>query len=1107
MKRLIGNAATLLLRISNSMPGLRRCGGWNQPVVAGQQKWRRENQRSKYSFLLLLLVAIAAAPVCMPVAANAQTGTAILQGNITDPTGAVIPDAHVTVTNLATGGVRTVTAGDVGNFTVVGLPPGTYSLRVMHAGFRTAEVNGIVLSVGAREQIPVHMQVGTAKQTVTVNGGQIALLSTSPSVSTVVNQQEVANMPLNGRGFQDLMLMVPGVTTASPQSGEPSGSNGVAVISVNGDTGYSNSYTVDGVSANFGANNNGGYVGTGGSGGLPAATIQGLTQALVPVDDLQEFRVETSSYSAEYGGYSGGQFIFATRSGTKHFHGSVSEYLRNTVFNANDYFNNYYKAPRQPFRQNDFSGTLGGPIWIPHSYLGKDKTFFFVNYEGLRANLPTAAYLQYVPTASVKAAATGPIAGFIDSFPSSNMPNGPDFGDGLAEYTSGYAAINNLNTYNLRIDHILSKSEQFFARGSSTKSSATENFLANREVLAQNTRMYTVGLTSVLAPSITNEFRANFSTNSGTQSGGPHAQGDGKPYDLVAAAGYPNTIPHIAVFMGYYPTTGSLSQSEYRGVNETRQFNVTDSLTWIVGTHRMKFGVGYRRLNSTQLPESPSTGFDFNGTSTLLSNQPDYIYNDSTSLFYPGVQNFAAYAEDQWQINPRLSLSYGLRWDLMPPETLRRGHMPYTLIHQDDLSQLAVGGPGPAYNTSYSNFAPRLGMTYLARTTMGYETQIRGGVGLYYDSAVNQGNALIGVYSPGFSGDNSFCPYSYCNYDAQYSFPLPTKYRYTPITNPPVPPYTSTFYGISPHFANPYTIQLNTAVQQELGSNNAVTFDYVASFYRKGIQWTSIYEYPYNHNFQFVEFQTNGLRSAYNAGDVVFQHRFSRGLYAYASYNWAHDITMNQVNNYTPYEKSDAGGDVRNNFNAAVTWSIPYHSSNKALRAVLSHWGIDLRAMARSGFPLTLYGKSEADPADDGKYVSPGLNFVPNQPIYLYGSHNGMPIPGGRQLNPKAFTDAPLGVDGDVPLNHFRGFGMNQWNISLRRGFSLYRELYLQFRVSAFNAFNHTNLGSIDTYLPDYTFGQATNSLASSLSPSGGTSSSYQAGGPRNLQLALKLQF
>ncbi len=1053
------------------------------------------------SFLLLL-----SSFLLIPHAARAQTENATLQGTVTDPSGAVIPQAQVAITNDATGVARSVPTNDSGEFTAVGLIPGRYSVRVKHQGFKAAEVSGIVLTVGAREQIAIHLTVGTATQTVTVSGSTIPLLTTSPAVSTVVNQQEVANMPLNGRSFEDLMLMVPGVTTANPQSAIPGGSNGVSLLQVNGDSGYSNSFTVDGVSANFGANNNGGFAGVGGAGGLPAATILGTTQALVPVDDLQEFRVETNSYAAEYGGYSGGQFVFVTRSGTNTFHGSAADYYRDTIFDANDYFNNYYATPRQPLLQNDFSGTLGGPVLIPHVYSGRDRTFFFLNYEGLRANLPIASSLQYVPTAAARATATGPIASFLNSFPTSDVPNAPDLGDGLTTYVSGYPSLENLNTYNLRLDEVLSKNEELFVRASNTDSTATSYFLAQIEHLQQNTRMYTAGLTSSFSPHVTNQFRANFSLNAGPQSGGPYVQGDGSPYNLITAGGYPGNISNIYIGVFYYPSTGSLYTQAYRGVNETRQVDIPDNLTWLVGRHQLKFGVDYRVLNSTQLPESPLVGYEYYSEGTLLANTSDYVYNESYGNFYPGIKDFAAYGQDQWQVNRRLDLSYGVRWDRMPPPTLRRGNIPYTLVNQDNLSALALGVPTNPYDTYNFDFGPRLGVTYLARATPGYETQVRGGAGIFYDSAANQGNAQIGLYSPGFSGYNSFCPYSYCNIMGQYALPLPPQYRYTPIQYPTQPPFTSLYYAISPHFANPYTVQANVAVQQDFGANNALTIDYVGAFYRKGIEFNDIYVNPVNPNFQFVDFETNALRSAYNSGEFIFQHRVNKGLYGYAAYTWAHDITQNQINSFTPYQKGNSGSDLRNNLNAVLTWDIPYKSEHRALNGAFAHWGTDVRFMARTGFPITLFGAKSSGAASDGQSVEPGLNFVPNQPIYLTGTYNGAQIPSGKQLNPAAFTAAPVGVNGNVPQNYFRGYGMSQWNVALRRDFPIYDRAHLQFRAEAFNLLNHANFGTVDDYLPDVTFGQATDSLAAALTP-GASSSQYQPGGPRELQMALKVLF
>jgi hypothetical protein len=1062
------------------------------------------NRESLLARIALALIVVTAG-IAITQRGSAQVETATLQGTVLDPQGAVIPQAQVTVMNLSTSASRSATTSDSGEFTLVGLAPGTYTVRVQREGFKSSEASGIVLSVGSRQSISIHLDVGSATQTVTVMGGDISLLTTSPSVSSVVSRQEVANMPLNGRSFQDLMLMVPGTATVNPQLGEDVGQsskeNGVTQITVNGNTGYSNSYTIDGVSANIGAGNNGGFLGVGGSGGLPAQTILGTTQSLVPVDDLQEFRVETNGYAAEYGGYSGGQFVFVTRSGTNQFHGSASDYLRNTAFDANDWFNNHYAQPRQPLHQNDFDGSFGGPFWIPRIYDGRKKTFFFANYEGLRANIPIAAYQQYTPDAALVASTTGVIHTFLASLPKPT-PGGHDYGDGLADYITGYPSPNSLNTYNVRMDQVLTSKEVFFARVSDTRSSLTGHYYGGAEPLEQNTRSYTVGLTSSFSSSITNQLRANFSSNTGKQAGYQTAQPGQPTFDAITANGYPASIPQVYASVGYYPSVGSIWAVDYRGVNSARQFDFPDNITFIIGNHQLKAGMDFRRLTSTALPESPLEGAQWYSSATLIANVADYIFNYSYSATFPSIVNFAAYAQDQWQISHRLSLSYGLRWDLTPPPTERRGGMPYTLTNQNSLANLALGSPSNPYNTYYYDFGPRLGATYLMRSKTGFETQLRGGIGIFYDAASNQGNTLLGLNSPGFSSAESLCPYSYCNVVGNFSIPLPTKYLYAPIQYPPVPPFTGTYYAISPHFTNPYTIQSNMAVQQDLGANNAVIAEYVGAFYRKGIEYRDYYVQPLNPNFQFVEFETNGLRTAYNAAQVTFEHRLSNGLFAYAGYTWSHAITQNQINPFSPYEKGNSGSDLRNNFNAFVTWDIPSHLASRAAAALLSHWGMDVRFMARGGFPIILYGQNVSDAAAGGQQESPGLNFVTGQPHYLYSKT----IPGGKQLNPAAFTPAPIGQNGTVPLNYFRGPSLDQWNLAIRRDFPVYETLHLQFRAESFNLFNHPAFGYIDNTLSDVNFGQAQNTLAGALT-TGNTGGVFQSGGPRNLQFALKILF
>ena len=291
-------------------------------------------------------------------------------------------------------------------------------------------------------------------------------------------------------------------------------------------------------------------------------------------------------------------------------------------------------------------------------------------------------------------------------------------------------------------------------------------------------------------------------------------------------------------------------------------------------------------------------------------------------------------------------------------------------------------------------------------------------------------------------------------------------------------------------------------VQQDLGANNAVSVNYVGAYYRKGIQYRDYYVQPQNPNFQFVQFETNGLRTAYNAAQVTFQHRLSDGLFAYAGYTWSHALTQNQINPFSPYEKGNSGSDLRNNFNAFVTWDIPSRLQSRVADAILSHWGTDVRFMTRSGFPIILYGQSVSDATAGGQKESPGLDFVSGEPLYLYGNH----IPGGKQLNPAAFTPAPIGQNGSVPLNHFRGPGLNQWNLAIRRDFPVYENLHLQFRAESFNLFNHPAFGYIDNTLSDVNFGQPLNTLAGALT-TGNTGGVFQSGGPRNLQFALKIVF
>src|SRR5437899_1262447 len=256
-------------------------------------------------------------------------------------------------------------------------------------------------------------------------------------------------------------------------------------------------------------------IGAGTSGSVPTATALGTTQALVSIDDLQEFRVQSSTYSAEYGRNPGGQFAFQTKSGANQWHGTAYDYLRNAVFDAQDWFNDYFGQPGPGVRQNDFGGTLGGPVRIPRIYNGKDKTFFFFSYEGLRLSAPQAATINFVPDAALRASAPAPLNQALNAFP---LPNGLDFGDGIAQFIGSWSNPASLDSTSVRFDHVVNDKLRLFFRFSNTTSNSTIRETGFGEPTMRDPsnytlRTYTAGGSGIFSSRLSNDFRFNYSSN------------------------------------------------------------------------------------------------------------------------------------------------------------------------------------------------------------------------------------------------------------------------------------------------------------------------------------------------------------------------------------------------------------------------------------------------------------------------------------------------------------------------------------------------------------------------------------------------------------------
>lgn len=1030
--------------------------------------------------------------------AEGQSPNGDINGLVLDPTSRVIAGAEIIAVNDVTGLQFTAKTNGEGVYVLPNLPPGPYRLQVSKAGFKTIIKPDITLNVQDALSINFTLPVGALLETVTVEGGAPMVKTTDGSVSTVIDQNYVANMPLNGRSFQDLILLTPGIVTQTPQNGPVSQLGQTGEFSVNGQRAESNYYTVDGVSANMGAAPGSSMIGTAGaSGSVPAATALGTTQALVSADDLQEFRVQSSTYSAEYGRNPGGQFAFETKSGANEWHGTAYDYVRNGALDANDWFSDYFGVRQSALRQNDFGGTWGGPVNIPRLYRGTSRTFFFVSFEGLRLAQPQAATVNYVPDGSLRAAAPTPLNEALNAFP---VANGPDVGNGIAEYVASWSNPRSLNSTSARIDHVVGDHLRVFFRFSDTPSRSTTReggaFLTPtmHDSLAYTARTYTMGANSMLTSHLGNEFRLNYSSNRVTESSVIDAFGGNTPIDIAQLSGLQSgaNVSLVLFNGGYQVGIGQFSQSAVQ-----RQWNLTDNLTLAWGHHQMRFGVDYRRLTPTATPFNPSVSYDYLTESDVQANNAELATATSNARAYPLYQNFSAFAQDEWKLSQRLSLSLGLRWDVNPAPGVTRGLKPYTIAGSDPSTWTLAPGGAPLWSTGWHNFAPRLSVAYLVHGLAGYETVVRGGAGMFYDTG--QQLASQGFEGPGFSQVSFF---------SSVAFPLPASEASPPIVNPPVAPY-STVFGFPPHLQLPYTLQWNGSVEQGLGKPQVLTISYVASHAARLLKLTEILGSTVgNPNVGAFLLTDNGLSSDYNALQIQFRRRLSGGLTSLASYTWSHCSDYGSQDYFYSYQRGDCDFDVRHNFSAALSYDLPNVAAGKLLGSGLRHWGVDGRFTARTAFPVTLSGDPTVDPAT-GKFYYPGLNLAPDQPVYIYGAgcaaayNNGLPCPNGRAINPNAFTVPASGL-GDAPRNFARGFGAWQLDLAIRRDFPIYQRLKLQFRAEAFNIFNHPNFGNINPNLGQATFGQATGTLASTL---GILSPLYQMGGPRSLQMSLKLAF
>jgi hypothetical protein len=1048
---------------------------------------------------------------------RAQSPNATVNGRVLDTSGGLIADATVDVVNEATNVSSATKTNSAGIYLIPELPPATYRIQVSHLGFKTIVKPDVILNVRDAVEINFTLPIGAISETVTVEGGAPLINTQDAAVSTVVDRQFAENLPMNGRSFQTLIQLTPGVVLTTNNYGD----NGQ--FSVNGQRAASNYWMVDGVSANIGIGvTSNSTPGNGLSGSIGAFSALGGTNSLVSVDALQEFRIQTSTYAPEFGRTPGGQISIVTRSGSNQFHGSAFDYLRNNIFDANNWFNGYMNSPALPKakeEQNDFGGTLAGPIV-------KDKTFFFFSYEGLRLLLPQTT-LTTVPDLTARQGAVPALQPYFNAYPFD--PNQPDLGNGIAQFNASYSNPASLDAYSIRIDQKLSSRISLFGRYNYSPSafdvrggSGGRSPLSVVQPFSTTIQTGTVGATWVLSPSITNDLRFNYSRADSSSNYYTDAFGGATP---LTSLPLPSPFsPQNALFQFWIR---SLEQGAlYGGAigrNMQRQINIVDSLSLQKGSHGLKFGVDFRRLS----PVSNLLGYVqdafFLTTSAAetgsLWESGVGVNGDMTLLF----RNLGLYAQDTWRVIAHLTLTYGVRWDIdFVPQSLNGPSLPaLTGFDLNNLSNLGVAPSGtPPYSTKYGNFAPRLGVAYELRQNPKWQTVLRGGFGVFYDLASSEaGNALNPAFYP--FGAIVICPnpsYSACS----STFPLSS----TAAAPPPVTPagfLVGGVYGFDPQLKSPYTLEWNVSLEQAVGRKQSISASYVGAAGRDLLE-SAVVESP-NPSFASAQLVVNGGSSDYNALQVQFQRQLSSGLQALASYTWSHSIDTGSAgsvvtgsNNFAPSaiagsNRGPSDFDIRNAFTAGITYDLPAPRINALTNAVMRGWSLETVVQARSAPPVNILDDNFYEfNSGFGGPIRPDL--VQGQSLYLFGSQ----YPGGKAFNPAAFIDPPVDPNtgnplrnGDLPRNFLRGFGATQWDFAIHRDFPIGERLKLQFRAEAFNVLNHPNFGQPSGQFGVGGFGLSSQMLSQSLAGGnlggGAFDPLYQLGGPRSIQFALKLMF
>jgi hypothetical protein len=1047
--------------------------------------------------------------------ATAQSTSATVSGTVVDQSGAVVPDVKITVLNTGTSLKREVITDKNGDFTVALIPPGTYSLRASRRNFAQFEIPKIVLNTNDMRRFTINLKIGAQAESVTVDEAAVSV-DTSSGVATTIDRNFVQDLPLKGRSFQSLLLMTPGVVVAG--NGTEAGQ-----LSVNGLRSNQNYWTIDGLSVNTGVAASGGAAGNVNqtfTGAVPGFNAFGTTNGLISVEALQEFKVESNSYSADFGRQPGAQVQMTTRSGSNQFHGVVYDYIRNDALEAKSWFDNWFGNPKPITRFNDFGATLGGPIW-------KNHTFFFFSYEGMRYRHPMAGGNVHVPTAAVR---NDPrldpnIKALLNAFPVGTGPEETNT-SGVAQGTQAFynprSSPLSSDSYSLRLDQNLNSKWTMNGRYTFAPSYQQNWTYASLQTAQTRQTSIAFGVTGILTPALTNQTNVGYSRSGGFNHTEFQPIYGATPPPLTALFGGKLPLGDAKTTYAswsFYPTGNftygfNLAEGDQTN-NLNRALNLTDTLSWVKGTHLVRFGVDYRHLTPKLAPR------DFN-LNVNLTNSTDFYSNTASSLSVQTQRtatiisnNYSWFAADTWRMTPRMTVDYGLRWELNPAPS---GGDPNDLIFVQGWENPATMTIAPqgtkGYSVDWRAFAPRFGASYQLRDKLGWESIFRGGFGLFYDL----GSAVAAASASGLKTQ------SYNKNTTTMTIPFNDTIL-TPLTvrTFPTPPYTTplgySFYGMLDNWTTPRTYQWNVALEQGIGSAQTLTVTYVGDAGRKlPRQFSSIVNtdganvnFPTSATINILRNDRNWADSSiYNGLQVKFQRQMKHGLQMLANYTWAHAIdTASQDTQVFSYlmssqlpvgTRGNSDSDRRHNFNLAMAYQVPnWNPSDKALRilnsALAKGWSLYNVLSMQTGTPFNVAYSELTTGFDPNGATTLRPDLVPGVPLWIeqatYTNSAGkvLNVPGGKRLNPAAFNfgsyDPVTGVgisgpsstslgpvsqlaQGTLPRNFLRTPSAWQLDTSIGRDFKLREKVKLQYRFEAFNIMNHANLTGYSTGMGFY---------------------------------------